>query len=101
MPREFDIERADVADAFDMNFLRLNPEAMRERRENADLVLRIPAIDVEVRRRFGVTWAYGSILFWPARRWRRNVLPAVSINRLERWSVPRIMPRWRRNSRYS
>src|SRR6266576_315613 len=52
---KLDIQRADVPDAFDVNLLRVHPETVRERSEDADLVLRIPAVNVEIRRRFGIT----------------------------------------------
>ena len=37
-----------------MNLVVIHPEAVRERRENADLVLRVVAVNVQVRRRLGV-----------------------------------------------
>ena len=53
--RELHVNLGNVADAFGVNLVVIHPEPVRERRENADLVLRVVAVDVEVRRRFGVT----------------------------------------------
>ena len=44
-----------VADAFDVNFVVIHPKTVRERGQNADLVLRVEAVDVQVGRRLGVT----------------------------------------------
>ena len=44
-----------MADAFNVNFLGVHPEAVRQRGEDADFVLGVPTVDVEVRRGFGVT----------------------------------------------
>ena len=49
-----DVERGDRADAFDVNLLRVHPESVRERGEDANLVHRVEAIDVERRFDFGV-----------------------------------------------
>src|ERR1039457_3396873 len=54
LSREFNVHRRNVADALDVDFVRAHPETMRERGEDADFVLRIPAVNVEVRRRLGV-----------------------------------------------
>src|SRR5262245_7436401 len=51
---ELNVGPADGTDTFDMNVLRVHPEPMSERSQNADLVLRIPTVDIEVGRCFGV-----------------------------------------------
>ena len=51
---KFDVQCADMADAFDVDFLRVHPKAMRERRQDADLVRGVVAVNVQVRRRLGV-----------------------------------------------
>ena len=45
---------ADATDPFDVNILRVHPEAVRERGEDARLVRSVVAVDVEVRRRLRV-----------------------------------------------
>ena len=52
---KLNIEGADVADTFDVNFFRVHPEAVGERGENPNLVRCVVTINVQVRRRFGVT----------------------------------------------
>src|SRR5262245_46166294 len=49
------IDLRDLPNAFGMNFMMIDPKAMRQRCQYSNLVLRIFAVDVEVRRRFGVT----------------------------------------------
>ena len=45
----------DVADAFDVDFFRVHPETVRERGQDPDLVRGVVAVNVQVRRRLGVT----------------------------------------------
>ena len=52
---EFHVQLRHLADAFGVNLMMIHPEAVRERGEDADLVLRVMAVNVQVRRRLGVT----------------------------------------------
>ena len=54
LPGEFQIERFDEANAFDVNIFRIHPKAMRERSQNSDLVHRVGPIDIQRRLCFGI-----------------------------------------------
>ena len=51
--------RVMCADAFDVNVLGVHPEAVRQRGQDADLVLRIVAVNVERRLGLGVALRLG------------------------------------------
>ena len=54
-----DVQRADMADAFDMNVLGIDPESVGERGKNAGFMRGVMAVDIEVGRRFGIAQLLG------------------------------------------
>src|SRR5690606_26664827 len=54
LARELDVERGDVADAFDMHRVQRDPRPEGDAGEDCELMRRIDAVDVEARVRFRV-----------------------------------------------
>src|SRR5215831_2810766 len=54
LPGEFNVQRGNVADAFDVNLFGVDPETMSERSKNTDFVQRVLSIDIERGFGFGV-----------------------------------------------
>ena len=56
---KFHVQLGHIANALGVDLMVVHPEAVRKRGENTGLVLRVVAVNVQVRRRFGITLLLG------------------------------------------